>query len=121
MLILSYGYKKPEDNDTGAAFWDALAENIQKLNDHTHNGTNSALIPVQTQSISAGSWVATGTVGQYRQLVTLPGSLTYDNIAIEMRLSTGERVYPNVEKVSSTTYYVYTNDNSVAFTAVYAS
>lgn len=120
MLTLSYGYLKPELDDTGDVWMTAMETNIQAFNDHTHNGTNSAIIPVTTQAISSGSWVATSG-GTYRQLVTLPGALLFDGLSIEMRLSTGHVVYPTIEKVSSTTYYVYINDNSLSLTAVYSA
>jgi len=113
----TYGYKKPQDNDTGLTFWDDLEFNIDRMDGHTHDGVDSAPL-AKTQTISSGSWSSLGN-GSYRQLVTLPGSLTFDTIAIEMRLSTGHVVHPTIEKVSSTTYYVYTNDNTLTYTAVY--
>lgn len=121
MQTLSYGYKLPETDDTGDTFWPALEDNIQQLNDHTHNGTNSALLAVATQSILAASWSADLGGGSYRQLITLPGSRTFDGTSIEMRLSSGHIIYPTIEKVSATTYYVYTNDNTVNMTAVYST
>lgn len=50
MEILSYGYKKPVNGDTGDVFFPALEENIQKQNDHTHDGVNSAFIASQSPS-----------------------------------------------------------------------
>lgn len=122
MDVLSYGFKKPKNPDTGAIFWPALEFDIQQLNDHSHNGVDSAPI-VKTQSILASAWGSDLGGGKYRQLVTLPNTLTvvltFDAISIEMRLSTGDVIHPTIEKVSSTTYYVYTNDNSQTYTAVY--
>jgi len=123
---LSYGFKKPANGDRGTTFFPDLADDIQQLNDHTHNGTNSAALTIQavaitTASIPSGSWVATSG-GTYRQLVTLPGTLTYDTVAMEFRLTASKNiVYPSIEYVSSTTYYVYTNDNSLAMTAIYTT
>lgn len=122
---LSYGYLKPQTGDQGTTLFTDLAANIQRLNDHSHNGTDSTLLTAAsvtaiTQTISSGSWSATSN-GNYRQLVTLPGSLTYNAISITIKDSSGDIVFPTIEKVSSTTYYVYTNDNSQSWTAVYTS
>jgi hypothetical protein len=122
---LSYGFVKPQNGDKGSTFFPALADNVQKTNDHTHNGTDSAKLSgpvsanVATQSVPSGSWADQGN-GTYRQLVTL-SSLQYDNINISFKTSAGHQVYPTVEKVSATTYYVYTNDNTLTYTAVYSS
>ena len=57
MLTLSHGYEKPETGDKGSVFFPALEDNIQKLNDHNHNGLNSELLTAAasaavTQTIS---------------------------------------------------------------------
>ncbi len=129
MQTLSYGYLKPQDQDSGQEVFPALESNIQRLNDHSHNGVNAAVLAVSsvavtTQSILSGAWVSNGA--GYRQAVTIPASLTgatpaqtYDMLGIEFRLSTGERVYPRVEKISDSQYYVYVNDNTLNLTAIY--
>jgi hypothetical protein len=131
MLTLTYGLKQPETPDSGAEFYPALEANIAQLDAHAHNGTDSAKLPITaidatTQSISAGSWSATSG-GNYRQLITIPSALTtagytMDTLAIQFRdASAGHMIWPTVEKVSNTTYYVYTNDNSLGLTAVYTT
>ena len=116
--VLSYGYIKPANPDTGDAWFIALATNIQQLNDHTHNGTNSAPLATQTVSVPSGSWVAT-TGGTYRQSVTVPTGLSYDVCHIFFKLSTNEYVYPSVERISASAFYVYTNDNTLTYTAYF--
>jgi hypothetical protein len=123
MDTLSYGFKKPQSGDNGSIFWTALEDDIQQLNDHTHNGTNSAkltasAITVVTQAISSASWVAT-TGGTYRQSVTITGGLQYDDIAITMKDSSGNPLYLTIEKINASQYYVYINDNTMDVTAVY--
>lgn len=126
-ITLSYGYIKPEDGDTGVTFWDQLAADIQRLNDHTHNGTNSAILTAQSvegvsDTISSASWSATSG-GTYRQLVTTPPGITFDayarNFVIANGSEIGHQIYPSVEKVTNTTYYVYTNDNTIDLTVLY--
>lgn len=126
MQTLSYGFLKPQTGDTGAVFFPALETDIQKLNDHTHDGSNSAKLTaassaVVTQAILAAAWVSLGG-GMYRQAVTLAGSLLYDTVAIEMRLTaTKHQAFLQVEKINATSYYVYINDNTLDVTAVYSS
>lgn len=117
--------QKPADGDTGATFWDLLEALFDAFDNHTHNGTNSAQLTASsftptTQSISSASWASQGS-GTYRQTVTLPGALTFDAISIEMRTSAGVVIYPTIEKVTSTSYYVYVNDNTLNLTAVYSN
>ncbi len=126
MQTLSKGFKKPEDGDKGSVFFDALEGNIQQLNDHTHDGNDSAAIPSTnitkiTSSIVSGSWAAVaGKTGLYKQTVTLPGSLTFGTIGILMSdTDTGHFYNLTIEKVTSTTYDVFINDNTKNLTALY--
>ena len=120
MQTLSYGYLKPDNPDTGDQFFPAMEFNIQRLNDHNHDGSNSAPLTTVSQNILPGSWVAAPIGGGlYRQLVTIPAPFDYDVCAIFFKLSTGEVVYPSVERVSTSAYYVYTNDNSLTYVAYY--
>jgi hypothetical protein len=127
---LSYGFEKPATGDKGTVFWPALEDNIQQLNDHTHNGTNSARLTsvgsqATVQSVTAVGWSSVGD-GLYRQLVTLPAALTavggvYNDYKIQIRNAAAtERVLLlPVEKVSTTTFYVWINDNTIALKVIY--
>lgn len=123
MITLSFGFKKPQTGDK--QFWVWLEDNIQQLNDHTHNGTNSAKITsasvtATTQAISAAGWAVSGT--GYRQLVTMPVGLNYDEYIMVFRESVSrEQMFLGVEKVSATSYYVYCNDNTLDIIAYYVS
>lgn len=120
MITLSMGYKKPQYPDTGDVWFPAMEQNIQQVNDHTHNGTNSQLLASTTQTIASGSWLAAPIGGGvYRQLVTMPAGYSFDQCEIWFQLSTGEVVLPSVERQSSTTFYIYTNDNSKTYKAFY--
>lgn len=120
MLTLSYNYKKPQNSDTGDVVFPALEADIQQINDHAHNGTDSAPLATSTVAISAGSWVAAPIGGGvYRQSITVPSGMTYDVSQVWFKLSTNEYVYPSVEKIDSTHFYVYTNDNSLAYVAYF--
>ena len=126
MQTLSYGIKKPEDGDKGSSFFPALEDDLQQLNDHDHDGVDSAPIlstnitSVQ-QALSAALWVAVSG-GTYRQLVTVPNGKLYDNSFIFFRNTADKsQMFLGVEKVSSTTYYVYINDSTIDITAYYVS
>jgi len=124
MLTLTYGYKKPETNDLGPVVFPALEDNIDRLNSHNHDGSNSSKIPTSslthaTQSIPAGSWALVAG-GLYKQTVTLAASLNFDNLSLQFRLSSGDLVYPTVVRVSTSQYDIYLNDNTETLTAVYS-
>ena len=73
---LSYGFEKPATGDKGSIFWPILEDNIQRTNDHTHNGSNSAKISASAstavvQTVTSAGWSGVGG-GLYRQTVTLP-------------------------------------------------
>lgn len=124
MVVLSYGFQQPENGDTGAVWFPALNTNIQKLNDHTHDGSNSSLLNAAnsvggTVNILAASWVL-DVAGRYKQTVTVPSGFNMDSYNVLFReTSTGNLIYPSVEKLSSTTFRVYTIDNTLALTAVF--
>lgn len=124
MQTLTYGFKKPESGDKGSVWFPAIEDNIQQLNDHTHNNVDSPPISssnilATTQDVNAIDWVATSG-GMYRQLVTVTGSgLVDEHIVIFKDSTTGAQCFLGVEKVSATTYYVYTNDNTLDLVAYY--
>lgn len=116
---LSNGYKKPSDPTYGDLFFPAMETNIQLMNDHTHDGSDGNQIANTTQSAAAASWGSDLGGGTYRQLITMTSPFVFDSTRIEVRRSTGEMAYPTIEKVSSNTFYIYTNDNSVTYTINY--
>lgn len=127
MRLGTYGVKIPETNDTGAdGLFTWLEDDLDQFDEHDHDGTNSAKLTaasvrVVTQSIASGSWGATIGDGLYRQTITISGSLNYDEININIKNASGHQVFLQIEKVSTTQYNVYTNDNTVTYTAVYSS
>lgn len=124
MNILSYGVKQPQTGDKGSVFFPALEDDLEYLNDHVHDGVQGAPIPATNieavkQNLLAASWLAVSG-GFYRQLVTVPNGKNFEDMNITFRItSSGEPVLLTTEKVSSTTYYVYINDSSLAVTAAY--
>jgi hypothetical protein len=125
METLSYGYLKPTSPDRGPAVFPALEDNIERLNDHDHDGSNSAKIAsinvnASVQNVFAASWVSLGG-GNYRQLITVPIGVNLDTMMVNVRDSSGNYLWLTIERISSTTYYIYINDNTKNLTVLYTS
>ena len=114
MIVLSKGFKLPETGDFGDVWFPAIEDNIQQLNDHTHNGTDSEKIPsasveANKVTILAAAFADQGD-GYWRATVSLPAGTDYDKLQIIARdPTTGEAVYLRHTKLSTTQAYVYTN------------
>ena len=124
MLTLSYGFKKPENGDLSDVWFDEISNNMQKLNDHTHNGANSAKISAQgvqafTQALPNTNWAAFGNI--FSQSVTIPGGELYDNYSISFKNTAGEMVFLSPVKTSSTAYTIYSNDSTLGLVAYYTT
>lgn len=124
MLTLGYGYKLPQAGDKGSTLWQALEDNITRLNGHNHDGVNSAKLSVQNfqstkQTILAAAWVAATSPGHYMQVVTIPAGFTYDDFVIDFRDATGRKIYPGISRIDNTSYTIFTLDNTLVVTAVY--
>jgi len=124
VITLSFGFQLPETGDTGPIVFPALEDNIQQLNDHTHDGVtssklNSGAINPLSISLASAAWALVAN-GIYKQTVTLPGALSYDTTSFTVKLETSEDlVYPTIEKVSASQYDIFTNDNSLGFEVKY--
>lgn len=119
MQTLSFGYKKPQTNDKAAVVFPALEDNFQRLNDHNHDGVNSAAISASSLAstvvaVSGAGWGADLGGGMYRQVVNMSPGIAFDTATVEVRTSTGERIYPRVVKISAGQFYVYVTDNTLA-------
>lgn len=127
MQTLSFGYLKPETGDKGSVWFPALEDNIQQLNDHTHDGITSSkisagAIEALTQTLTFGNWNLV-VAGTYRQLVTMPGALQFDTAPKRFVLDTapyvGHEIFPSIEKVTANTFYVYINNNTLNLKVIY--
>ncbi len=123
MLTLSYGYKKPETNDKGPAVFPALEADIQQLNDHNHDGANSALLTAQSivgspQTLLAANWVALGG-GNFKQTVAMLPGFIFDTTTMSFRDPDGTYIMPSVKKVSPTSFDVFTNDSTINMYILY--
>lgn len=121
MQVLSYGFKNPDNGDKGSVWFPALNFDIVQLNGHTHDGVTSPLIngsaiAAGVVSAPSGSWVL-DVLGRYRQDVTVPVGFVVDGFMIQARISsTSAPVFPTIEKLTTTTFRIYTIDNTLSYT-----
>lgn len=129
MTTLTYGFQRPDTGDKGSVWFPAMEDNITQLDSHNHDGVNSAALPSSSigkfsSTISSGSWVSDGG-GNYHVVVTVPigisGASTYNDIIyyeMIVKINTagvtyGDRLYPSLERESSTTFTVRVNNNTL--------
>jgi hypothetical protein len=126
MITLTYGHKKPETGDKGSTFFPALEDNIDIDDSHTHNGVNSSKIDSSNLtatelSVTAAGWVASGI--WYRKQVTYPGTHERYGSIVEFYFdggaNDGQPLYPKVEYVGDTSFWLYYPDNTQAFKVVF--
>lgn len=114
MRTLSKGYKVPESSDLGADIFTALEENIERLNEHSHDGANSeALSSASLQgsftTITSASFVESEP-GLFTARVTIPAGFNVDTCNVSFRdPTTKERVFLEFSKFSGTQIDVHTN------------
>lgn len=122
-ITLSFGYIKNQTGDKGSVFFPDLEFNIQRINDHTHNGVNSskltnAAIDSATQNILAAAWVLVS--GEYKQTITVPAGVNLSKHYPRFKnTTTGEVLFLSIIILTDSTYEVFINDNSVALQVAY--
>lgn len=118
MITLSFGYKKPQTGDKGSVFFPALEFDIQRLNDHTHDGANSAKLPASSitgvsQISLAANW-GVGVNGTYSQTITVPAGIDLSAHFPEVANNiNGDILLLSLKKLSTTQFTVTANDNTL--------
>lgn len=128
MNTLTYGRKQPETGDEsegGTGWFDALSDNILLDDAHSHNGTDSVRltsVSMDAYTTTTGtSWGASIGDGIYRMTITMPTGRDFAKYDIAFKTSAGQRVYLDYLYVSSSSFYVYTNDNTADYTVLFIS
>lgn len=125
---LSNGFVKPEVGNKGGTLFTFLSANWVKVNDHTHNGSNSEQIATSdlnkgSVAVTAASWTLDANSGMYRKSFTFPGDHTHGSSVIRAFFDggtyDGQEVQPTIEKINSTSAYIYSPTNSQAFDLVF--
>lgn len=124
---LSNGFVKPDNDDPGSVWMPDVADNVQRTNDHNHDGVNSntispASISKFTTAILSGAWTPVGgQLGTFTQTVTVPAQISEIN-DFEVKFyitSTGAVILPSWERATAGSFTVTVNDTSLDLTAVY--
>lgn len=126
---LTYGRVRPATGDAALTWMAALEGNVTTDDAHTHNGTDSAFLPISSinksakTTITAATWSSDGA-GNYSATVTVPaaisGAATYnDNYTynIYAKIATvgasyGRQIYPTITRTSATQFSAVINTNS---------
>lgn len=131
MTLTTYGYKKPDSGDRakGVTGWYAAYNfNVDRLNTHNHDGANSAFISPSaitpfSNTVLAAAWSVSGS--GYKQTVTVPaGVADVANYILKFVFTApagvvGQNAYLLWNRITATTYDLYCNDNTAAFTVYY--
>ena len=125
---LTYGRKLPLDGER--THWESQEYNIQRDDAHTHDGSDSAPIPVKnlthgSSTLALADWAAVaGQAGTYKQTVTVPSGYTEGSFTKTCFINSGSEAgsifYPTIVNLSASTFDVYINDNTVDVKIVYA-
>lgn len=124
----TYGYKRPENGDRGT-WWTDLTYNIDRLDTHSHDGANSALIPTKNitkhvQTIAVATWVLISNGNYYKNVAMPTGFLFSTGVSVKFYVDGGSEdgaeVFLTLEKNSDSNFKIYSNDNTLALKAVYA-
>lgn len=112
-------YQKPATNDKGQTVFDVLEEFMERMANHSHSGADSREISLNiakdVSSFQSGVnllWTLVST-DNYRAELTVAGGALYDQTIRKFYLSDGTEFYPTVERIDATTYYIYSNDNTL--------
>jgi hypothetical protein len=125
MIVLSFGYKKPQSGDRGSIWFPAIEFDIERLNTHSHDGLNSAVLSTGSSfSVSQNLptvWTSDG-LAQYKQSVTIPSPIKYDTCVIQFRKTDDKSIlHLTAVRTSINTFDVYTYDSTLDVTVVYGS
>lgn len=116
--------EKPIDGDTGDVWADVIETFMDKLANHGHTGADSKTISLNIdkdiEEFEAGvdiTWTSEGD-GQYSAALTTASGSEFDTHTRTYYLGTAggtdwRKVHLEDERVTATTYKVYSNDNTI--------
>ena len=111
---LSNGYILPEDGDFGLTWFDDLESNIQRVNDHNHDGVTGSRLPSTSITsvviqIAETAFTPVAT-GGFEATLQANSTINFDDLTIYVRdATTKQQVFLDVLRVSSSEYKILTN------------
>lgn len=121
---LSNGYKRPSAGDTD--WWDQQEDNIQRMNDHDHDGVTGEKIAARnvtksTSTIAASDWGSDLGGSSYSCTVSMPAGHEFDNaVFLIYDTDSGAQIQPTLTKVNATSFTLMVNDNTLNLKVIYA-
>jgi hypothetical protein len=119
MLTLSYGFKKPQVPDQGGVVFPALEANWQQVNDHNHDGVNSALIAglsLPTQTGNSGKFLQTNGVVSSWQVAAASASNVGGATGIFKQITGSDLEFKTIEAGTNITFDT-TDPNKIVLNA----
>ncbi len=120
----AYGYKVMESGDLAVTWMTDTEDNWTRISAHSHDGTDSAALTPNSitkySSTVTNSWSSVSG-GHYKQTITVPAGVTeINNFDVMVYVtSSGLRIYPDIARVSATTYDIFVSDNTLQLTVKY--
>ena len=115
MVILTNGYKLPETGDFGDVWFPALEDNIQRLNDHKHDGNDSETLDSTAlesvvQTVLSGAFVPSGSEFVAAGVTLAGGAVDVDKKHVVFRdPTTKEQILLRYEKATQTQIDIFTS------------
>lgn len=123
----NYSYEVPTtgDDSLGASGWmQTIRDFMLRIIDHTHDGDDSARLTsaaIDAHTSTTGTGWGAATNGVVSQVIAMPTDMEYDKYKLEFRTAAGLTVLLKHEKVTATSYRVYTNDATQNYTVLFTS
>lgn len=111
MELTPLGFKKPTSPDKGSSFFTHTYENWDLADE---------LLTRDSEDHTGASFSASGV--RYRKLITMPVTKTFNKTLIkvlEITSSPYVEIFPKIEKVSDTTFYIYLPVNTKNIRVIY--
>lgn len=130
MITTPFGYRVPQDGDLakGALGWyRAIEFDIERIDQHNHDGTNSRLlspsaIPSVAVSVLAADWIVDGV--SFKQTVAIPLPISeIDDVSARFYHTApvgevGKNAMLAWTRITGTSVDVFCSDNTAAFVMV---
>jgi hypothetical protein len=118
MKVINGWLKQPNNYDH--EFWQYNDFNINELAFHVHDGEKGDKLPPSSLTQVSASFQTTTSDGSfYKDTITLPTGMTFDQTSISFFLS-GVRVMLEYSKVDDDNYDVWSPYNDLTYEARYA-
>jgi len=125
---LSFGFKKPQTGDKGSIVFGAMEDNIDQINSHDHDGSDTDRVDTFNLSryqvaVPSSGWSASGSY--FKQTVTLPTGFSvangseYTKANIRFFFNGGtydkQECFPKTNYLTATTFELFSLVNNQAF------